>query len=51
MRFCLLLLFWPLIYAGNAATYHVGKDQTFSSIKDALHAALDGDTVIVHQGQ
>lgn len=50
MRICLLFLFWVLMNAGNAATYHVGKDQTFSTIKEALNVATDGDTVIVHSG-
>src|SRR5688572_9582489 len=51
MRFYMLLLLGFVINAGNATTYHVGKGQTYSSIKEALSTAVEGDTVMVHQGQ
>src|SRR5688572_21628747 len=51
MRFLLLFILCVFIAVGHAATYHVGQGQAFPTIKEALHVALDGDTVLVHAGQ
>jgi hypothetical protein len=34
----------------KARELHVGPDQTYSTIKDAINNASDGDTIIVHAG-
>lgn len=47
---CLLFLLTGQINSSRANTLHVGKNRTFSSIKAALKAAKNGDTIIVHQG-
>ena len=45
-----LALMVALCGAASAAELHVGTEQTYSTIQDAVDNATSGDTIIVHAG-
>ena len=50
MKNILLILFLGLFTASSATTLLVGKNQSFTTIKQALAAANNGDTILVERG-
>ncbi|MDT8390553.1 MAG: right-handed parallel beta-helix repeat-containing protein [Lentisphaeria bacterium] len=43
-------LFVSLLMTVRAAELHVGAGQTYTAIQDAVNAAANGDTIIIHEG-